>query len=147
MWGGGRAFYDPRLFGTAAARVYLVTGEQFGDVAEQEMYRNPGGTELDIAAIVAASRVELRPGRYETVFHIADLDGHPVLTFTTPWSTGAVEYNPPSLPYLRMLAGGLCEAHGWDLYQAAAYQAERPGAASTWTAEALAAALHTLGPA
>ncbi|MEU4675180.1 hypothetical protein AB0F91_46405 [Amycolatopsis sp. NPDC023774] len=123
-----------------------MTAEQFGDVSKQEMYRNPGGTELDIAAIVAASRVELGTGRYETLFHIGDLDGHPVLRFTAPWSAGAVEYNDPSLSYPRMFAGGLCEAHNWDLDRAAAYLAARPGAASTWTVDALAAALHTPSP-
>lgn len=46
-WGGGRAFYDPDLPGTAAARAYLITPEQFADIAAQEMYRVPG-EEVDL---------------------------------------------------------------------------------------------------
>lgn len=116
-WGGGRAFYDPDLPGTAPARAYLVTAEQFCDVTAQEMYRNPG-TDIDLAPVLATGRHRIGPGRYETLLRVGDLDGHPVLTFTAPWSAGDVPPNPPSEAYLRMLAGGLREAHGWSAEEA-----------------------------
>lgn len=45
-WGGGVAFLDARAEGTALARAYLITGEQFADVAAQEMHRTPGDPDL-----------------------------------------------------------------------------------------------------
>lgn len=140
VWGGGRAFYDPALPGTASARAYLITVGQFSDVAAQEMYREPG-EDLDLAEVLATGRVRLGPGRYETLLHTGDLDGHPVLTFTAPWSAGDVDPIAPSANYLRMLASGLCAAHGWDLARAAAYLAGSPGAAGAWTVEDILAAL------
>ncbi|GHF37602.1 hypothetical protein FHX82_006368 [Amycolatopsis bartoniae] len=135
-WGGGRAFYDPALPGTAAARAYLITAGQFSDVVAQEMYREPGA-DLDLTAALATGRATLGPGRYETLVCAGELDGHPLLTFTAPWEWTDVELLAPSAPYLRMLASGLCEAHGWDRARAAAYLAARPGAAGTWTAEGI----------
>jgi hypothetical protein len=136
VWGGGRAFYDPALPGTAPARAYLITAGQFSDVAAQEMYREPG-EDLDLAAVLATGRVQLGPGRYETLLHTGDLDGHPVLTFTAPWSAADVDPVAPSANYLRMLAGGLCDAHGWDVTRAATYLAGRPGATGAWTADGI----------
>src|SRR5919199_4224160 len=84
VWGGGRAFYDPQLPGTAAARAYLITCGQFADIASQEMY-GAIGTDIDLTAVLATGRVELGPGRYETVLYLGDLSGYPLLTFTAPW--------------------------------------------------------------
>ncbi|HKS49974.1 MAG TPA: histone deacetylase [Amycolatopsis sp.] len=146
VWGGGRAFYDPALPGTAPARAYLITAGQFSDVAAQEMYREPDG-DLDLSAVLAAGRAELGPGRYETLLCAGELDGYPVLTFTAPWSSTDVDLLAPSAAYLRMLATGLCEAHGWDIPRVADYLATCPGAAGTWTAESIATTLATLdGP-
>ncbi|GAA4831841.1 histone deacetylase [Saccharopolyspora rosea] len=116
-WGGGRAFYDPDLPGPAPARAYLITAQQFSDVTAQEMYRRPGA-DIDLAPVLETGRHRIGPGRYETLLHVGELDGHPVLTFTAPWSAGDVAPNPPSEAYLRMLAGGLREAHGWSAEQA-----------------------------
>ncbi|WP_158891366.1 histone deacetylase [Amycolatopsis anabasis] len=138
VWGGGRAFFDPALPGVAAMRAYLVTVGQFSDIAAQEMYRDPAA-DLDLTPVLATGRHALGEGRYETLHHVADLDGYPVLTFTAPWSAAEVEPNPPSAAYLRMLAGGLVEGHGWDIDTAAAYLAGLPGAAGHWTARAIAA--------
>ncbi|MGH3811441.1 MAG: histone deacetylase [Pseudonocardiaceae bacterium] len=87
-WGGGRAFFDPELAGTAAARAYLITAGQFADIAAQEMY-GVAGADIDLGLVLATGRAELGPGRYETLLHIGDLDGHPLLTFTAP---------PPGMP-------------------------------------------------
>ncbi|HJQ48126.1 MAG TPA: histone deacetylase [Amycolatopsis sp.] len=140
VWGGGRAFYDPALPGTAPARAYLITAGQFADVAAQEMYRDPG-TDLDLTEVIAGGRAELGPGRYETMLCIGNLDNHPVLTFTAPWSAHDVAGEAPSAEYLRMLATGLCDAHGWDIRHAATYLAALPGAAGAWTAESIVAAV------
>ncbi|XVS61281.1 histone deacetylase [Actinosynnema sp. CA-299493] len=124
VWLGGRAFYDPGLPGVAAARGYLVTTTQFADVAAQEMYREPGA-DLDLTAVPAGGRHALGPGRYETLLHLGEHDGHPALTFTAPWSAADVEHTKPSAGYLAMLATGLAETHGWSTGRIADYLAGR----------------------
>ncbi|MET8544739.1 histone deacetylase [Kitasatospora sp. NPDC004799] len=139
-WGGGSAFYDPDLPGEVPCRAYLLTVGQFSDVAAQEMRRSPG-TDLDLAPVLTAGRVELGPGRYETLLHVGELDGHPLLTFTASWGVAGAELNAPAPPYLRTLAAGLAESHGWGPWRAAGYLATRPGAAGHWTPRAVAALL------
>jgi hypothetical protein len=112
IWGGGRAFYDPSLPTTTAARAYLITTAQFSDVVAQEMYRQPGA-DLDLSAVLCTGRGQLGPGRYETLLHLGDHDAHPMLTFTAPWTAATIDHVPPSPAYLRTLAAGLREAHGW----------------------------------
>lgn len=132
VWGGGRAFYDPELPGSVAARAYLITSGQFADIAAQEMGRAPG-EDLDLAAVLAQRRVELGPGRYETLLHIGDLAGHPLLTVTAPWRAAEVSWTAPSAPYLRVLMAGLRETYGWDSPRIVDYLARLPGARGHWT--------------
>lgn len=139
-WGGGRAFYDPTLPGRAMARAYLITATQFADVVAQEMYRPPGA-DLDLRDAITSGRASLGPGRYETLVCTGEHGGHPVLTFTAPWFAADVEPLAPSAAYLRMLARGLGESHGWDLRRAAEYLASCPGAAGAWTPEGIVAAV------
>ncbi|MEJ2858286.1 MULTISPECIES: histone deacetylase [unclassified Saccharothrix] len=122
IWGGGRAFYDPHLPRTTAGRAYLITEHQFADVVAQEMYRPPG-QDLDLRPVLTTGRHTLGPGRYETLLHLGDHDGHPALTFTAPWRSEDVEHTAPSARYLRMLKEGLRAAHGWTVDRAAAYLA------------------------
>ncbi|MBB5823851.1 histone deacetylase [Micromonospora carbonacea] len=136
-WTGGMAFYDPALPGTAAARAWLLTREQFADVAAQEMYREPG-VDLDlIGAAVAHGRATLGPGRYETLLCTGLRDGVPMLTFTAPWRAADVEWTAPAPGYLAMLAAGLREAHGWAPTRIAGYLAGRPGVADRWDPRAV----------
>lgn len=138
IWSGGRAFYDPALPGTAAARAYLITSAQFADIAAQEMYRIPRN-DIDLGPVLATGRLDLGPGRYETLLHLGDLDGHPLLTITAPWHAGDIPWTAPSAAYLRVLATGLREAHGWNTLQAACYLANLPGARGYWTPADIAA--------
>lgn len=132
VWGGGSAFYDGAADGIVAARGYLITAEQLGDVAAQEMRREPGGPfarELTgILAEVEAVHV-MGPGRYETVARLGERDGVPMFTVT---HGEAAELVPaaPSAAYLRWIATGLREAHGWDAGQVAAYLSRARGAAA-----------------
>ncbi|MEU6128016.1 histone deacetylase [Saccharopolyspora sp. NPDC047091] len=133
VWGGGRAFLDPELPGSAALRAYLVTPGQFADVVAQEMYREPGG-DLDLREVLRTGRQVIGPGRYETLLHVGERDGHPVLTFTAPWSAAEVPLLAPSAEYLRMLLGGLRAGQGWDARTAAEHLAAMPGARGSWRA-------------
>lgn len=101
-WTGGMAFYDPFDEGELPARAYLLTAEQFADIAAQEMYRAPG-TDLDLTGVLRTGRAQLGPGRYETLVCPGQLDGHPMLTFTAAMAPGrggaesAVRGLPPQL--------------------------------------------------
>jgi len=141
VWTGGMGFYDPDQDGEMPARAYLVTAEQFSDIAAQEMHQEPGA-DLDLAKALATGRDQLGPGRYETLVCPGAIDNIPVLTFTAPWSLPDADLNAPSAAYLRNFASGLAEAHGWSLAQTADYLATRPGAAKHWTAAAALDALH-----
>ena len=134
VWGGGRAFYDSALPGKAAARAYLITAEQFSDLTAQEMYREPG-VNLDLTQVAAIGRIQIGPGRYETLLHVGLDDQAPMLTFTAPWRSCDVPLVSPSANYLRMLGQGLREAHGWDTHRIAAYLASVPGSQGHWMAE------------
>lgn len=138
VWGGGRAFYDPELPGAAAARAYLIAAGQFADIASQEMHR-PAGVDLDLTVVLATGRVEIGPGRYETLLHVGDLGGHPLLTFTAPWHAADVRWTAPSACYLRTLMAGLRETYGWDNRRIGRYLAGLPGARGHWTPASVAA--------
>ncbi|MEU3962060.1 histone deacetylase [Streptomyces buecherae] len=141
-WGGGRAFYDPDAAGETAARAYLLTRSQFSDIAAQEMYRAPGSArDLDLSEVVAAGRASVGSGRYETLVCPGALDGLPLVTFTAPWRVGELPPLAPSAPYLRHLAVGLLEAHGWSVARVARYLAACSGAAGHWAEPDIAALL------
>ncbi|MFG3498622.1 histone deacetylase [Streptomyces sp. NPDC047928] len=147
VWTGGRAFYDPAYDGGGGggrggrgapvlARAHLVTGEQFCDIAAQEMYRPPGhgpDPDRDLGDAVRDGRAVLGGGRYETLVCPGALDGLPVLTFTAPWAMEAVTLNAPSAAYVRYLSRGLLSAGTWDADTVAAYLSGCPGAAGHWT--------------
>ncbi|MFF2350510.1 histone deacetylase [Kitasatospora sp. NPDC058115] len=139
-WGGGMAFYDPRRRGSAPARAYLLTIGQFSDIAAQEMGDGPGA-DLDLAAVLRTGRDPQGPGRYQTLVCPGTLDDVPVVTFTAPWTLAEARLNAPRARYLRNLAAGLTDAHGWSPRRTAAYLSTRPGAAGHWTVDALLAAL------
>ncbi len=154
VWGGGMGFYDPGDGdgdgdddGEMPARGYLLTTGQFLDVLAQERRRTPGdGPDPDLRAVLADGRALLGPDRYETVLCVGGLAGRPVLTFTAPWRRAEAPLNAPTAAYLRVLAAGLREAHGWDTARSAAYLSSRPGAAGAWSADGVARVLAVSRP-
>jgi hypothetical protein len=144
VWTGGVGFYAARPAAGwpigAAARGYLLTVGQFGDLLAQEMYRSPA-TDFDPAPVLADGAVRLGPGRYETVVHAGTRDGIPVLTFTSPWDPETVVLQRPSARYLTMIGAGLREAHGWDPDRVVEYLRVRPGIAGRWNEADLRGAL------
>ncbi|MGH3586524.1 MAG: histone deacetylase, partial [Pseudonocardia sp.] len=116
-WGGGVAFYDHDTPGPTPARAYLVTAEQFADVAAQEMHRLPDPEdplEEVVMGGLEVGRHEAGPGHYETLIQVGAHEGAPMLTFTAPHGSSHVPHTEPSEPYLKMLSQGLREAHGWS---------------------------------
>jgi hypothetical protein len=140
QWGGGVAFLHTEVPGTAPGRAYDLGVDQLADVIAQEGRRPPPG-DLDVDAVVAAGRLSVDDGWYGTVAHAGDLDGMPLLTFTAPWLGADEAPTAPSARYLRLLADGLGEAHGWTLERAVDHLLTCPGVTPTWDAATLLAAL------
>jgi hypothetical protein len=141
VWGGGMAFYDAKARGLVACRAYLVSGEQLADITAQEMRREPGGEfARDLAGLLAdvESVHTLGPGRYETVARLGERDGVPMFT-VTHGDVSELEPAAPSAAYLRWIAAGLREAHGWNGLQVATYLIEAPGVRNKWAMEELTA--------
>lgn len=124
QWGGGVAFYDHDEPGRTAARAFLVTPGQLADIAAQEMYRPTRvGDPLEdlVLAPLDGGRHTLGDGRYETLVEVGSHEGRPLLTFTSPHGSTAVEHTTPAPAYLAMMAEGLRESRDWDEEQIAAY--------------------------
>jgi len=126
VWTGGMAFYDPTAPGAMPGRAYLITVQQFADIAAQEMHREPGA-DLDLTEVLTTGTARLGPGRYETLVCAGRLDGLPLLTFTAPWRIAEAGLNPPSAAYLLHIGAGLAEAHHWSPDRIAAYLSTRAG--------------------
>lgn len=145
VWGGGMAFYDRSARGVVACRAYLVTTEQFGDVAAQERRLPPGG-ELaqELAGVLpdVESLVTIGPGRYETVVRVGELDGAPMFTITHH-DVGSLRPAPPTAAYLQWISIGLHEAHGYDGARFADYLVTAPGVRGAWTEGELEALTRT----
>ena len=129
-WGGGIGFYDAGTPGPTLARAYLVTEQQFADVAAQEMHQLPG-EDLDLSHVLEHSRHDLGPGRYEALHLVGELEGTPVLTFTTP-EPDALQRNSPVSAYLSMLVAGLRESHALTDEEITDYLLGRPGIGPLW---------------
>jgi hypothetical protein len=130
QWDGGIAFYDHEAEGPSAARAYLVTAEQFADIAAQEMHRVPEPGD-PIEEIVLGGlpehlngRHHVGPGHYETLVEVGRWEGAPMLTFTAPHGIDHVEHTLPSPAYLALLGTGLRESRGWTEDDVSAYFAE-----------------------
>lgn len=134
VWNGAPAFYAPSAPGRVAARAYLITPQQFGDVLAQEMHRPPGG-HFVLPQFSATNRVQLGSGRYETLVRTGNIDTYPSVTFTTSSDIADADLAPPSAAYLQVIGSGLIEGHGWSPAQAASYLASCPGAKGSWQAD------------
>jgi hypothetical protein len=140
VWGGGIAFYDDQAVGRVACRAYLVSVEQFADVAAQEMRLPPGGAvarELAEQLIEVGSAHVAGTGRYDTIPRLGELDGIPLLTVTHSAVRSMVPACPSS-PYVTWIVRGLHESHGWEPGRAGEYLTSFPGMAGRWTAREVA---------
>lgn len=135
VWHGGIAFYDHGAPGVVAGCAYLVTAEQFADVAAQEMRRPPGGEFAhDLAGLLPDVETMVATGRglYETVVRLGELDGVAMFTITHH-DVGSLTPAAPTGVYLRWIALGLRESHGYDDPQIAGYLARARGIREVWT--------------
>ena len=130
-WGGGVAFHELDADGETLARAYLVTRSQFADIIEQEMGRAPG-VDHDLAEVLAGGRQAVGPGHYETVHLVGELEGRPVLTFSTP-DVEPLGLRAPAPAYVATIARGLRQSHGLSDHEVADYLLECRGSAPGWT--------------
>lgn len=139
VWSGGMAFYDAGRPGRVLMRAYLVTRDQLLDVLTQEMHRDPADpvSRMEVPdGLGSEAVVRLGPGRYETVYRIADLDGLPVLTLSHGPLEERWRLNRPSSAYLRWVVSGLRESHGLEAPELVDYLLGCPGIG--WAREDLA---------
>lgn len=170
VWRGGIAFIDPRKGESAQGlgRAYDITINQFDEVVAQEnglptAFADP----LKLDEVLTTGRSVLGNGSYETLLHIGDYEGAPVLTFTAPFSTRdaltksgrilrtppgtttpvrmPVMTNKPSAAYLRMIGGGLAETFDMDEVQQADYLRGCPGG-DRWTRQQMVRILRGQDP-
>ena len=135
IWGGGMAIYDASAAAQVAVRAYLITAEQFVDVLAQEMRLTPP-VKLDLRPVRESGWHSLGPGRYQTLAQLGTYEDLPILTFTSA-AVADHPVNAPTDDYLRTMAIGLREAHGWSAGQIGRYLAQFPGATGAWTSTAI----------
>ncbi len=139
IWGGAPAFVDTASAAghSAFARGYLITWEQFEDVVAQESGR--ATAQIDIAPTELDDGFSrcIGPGRYENLLCVGRHDGHPIVTFTAPWSLAEAEPTAPSPGYLSVLLAGLRESHGLDDAAITNYLTAAPGCTQELVATAL----------
>ncbi|MDN4075611.1 hypothetical protein [Fictibacillus terranigra] len=113
-WGkGGVAFIGHREdeHEKTAGRMYLISDEQFVDVASQE--NGIEGLAIDFERIKESRFLPLTEGWYGTIVYLGDSDGYPIFTFTSNHDMGEEEFMAPSFAYLKTIAKGL-ETLGMD---------------------------------
>ena len=92
--------------------MYLVTDDQFNDIVRQENGRRPNGSRIcpSFQEIVQGECWSLPNIRlYGSLLKLGNDHGHPVLTFTV--TREDFQINPPSEPYIKLLAAGLKETY------------------------------------
>lgn len=132
VWRGGMAFYGPSGEDRVAARAYLVTFAQFGDILAQES-RRPAGTPYALGEGADGRHAGLG-GTYDTVLHLGDADGAPRLTLAAGDPPPA---GPPSAPYLRTILAGLADGFGLTPDERADYLLRAEGVCPAWDRPAL----------
>jgi hypothetical protein len=139
VWTGGLAFLSHGLgHEPTKGKAYLITPNQFEQVAAQESWRDQP-LSLDMTALRAAGRLTMGDGtgNYDEMIYCGDQDGFPIISFTAP--TERRPYTKPSGAYLRMISGGLRRAHDLSNEEVYAYLLRKPGIAENYTTEELAA--------
>lgn len=135
-WGGAPAFLEhaPSTRG-ALGRRYLITVEQFEDVLAQE-------NRLEVVSPVAVDRPpgdrqRVTDGPYGQVVSLEPIDGHPVLTFTSPAAPEHREPAAPSAAYLGTIVRGLAEVHELTPLEIADHLLMASGVDSLWNRRAI----------
>lgn len=119
VWAGAVAFVRPEASRSQTlGRAYLITDEQFVDLACQENGRRPGDPEMQLHYDYARHHPESHfgpdPARptgsaplwYGRILLLGTRESWPVFTITAEWS-GYADINPPARAYLKCIADGI----------------------------------------
>jgi hypothetical protein len=141
-WGGSVAFadherHDPPV---GLGRAWLLTIEQFEDVAAQESGRDAMACDLEV--LRRDGHLRCGDGWYDQLLHVGDHGGMPIVTFTATEPLGDQPTGAPSGPYLRHVGAGLRAAHRLDDDELARYLLSCPGVSSGWDRASLDALWH-----
>lgn len=114
--GKGVAFVRPERHKEirTLGRMYLITREQFVDVALQEnglKPRNYGGFEINIEEAVERGTTTFRQGWYGLVIYLGHEGKFPIFTLSSSWNARKGAINPPGRKYRNIIMKGLKETY------------------------------------
>ncbi len=126
--GGGICFLkveeDPQV--ETFGRTYLITSGQFIDLVKQELIAEEN-IEIDFEKLVKeGSYTCMEGGRYGELLYLGELEGRPVVTFTSKVFLKD-EINPPNAAYLSTIIAGLLEIYDFKKSQLIEYFQNKPG--------------------
>lgn len=127
MWDrGGVAFLkptsDPKV--QTWGRLYLICREQCEDIFRQDNAQADAVLDWDCILNQQPSATTIGEGWYNTVLHIGELEGKPIITFT---SSQIHNVNSPSESYMQMFIDGLHDCYGIGKEGVKSYLKNIPG--------------------
>lgn len=128
-WSGGgicflKAEEDPEV--ETFGRTYLITSGQFHDLVKQELIAKEN-IEIDFEKLVKeGSYTCMEGGRYGELLYLGELEGKPVVTFTSKVFLKD-EINPPNPAYLSTIISGLLEIYDFNESQLTEYFQNKTG--------------------
>lgn len=129
VWHGGVAFlgheHDRRH--VTLGRMYRITMTQLEDVLAQENGIDALPIDCDISEM--GRPIPYLESKYGCLLQLGQVDGVPILSFTSNEDIAAHPLNPPGIDYLCMMADGLRECYGMNHDRLVEYFAHKPGIA------------------
>lgn len=122
--GGGICFLKPEIDESAntLGRTYLINSGQFKDLVRQEL-KFEGEIEIDFDELIGRGSYNcMSNGRYGLLLYLGDLEGRPVVSFTSEVFLKD-EINQPNIEYLSTIIRGLREIYDlsdseiWDYFR------------------------------
>jgi hypothetical protein len=142
---GGVAFVrtDRDESAKTLGRMYLITADQFREVALQEnrLKDYEVGWTVDWVGLERDGQARFGSGPYGTLLHLGREGGQPIVTATAVWNDDRAPLNRPSPRYLQAIVGGLQEAYPISDEAAVEYLITAPGIAGALSEEELMAIL------
>lgn len=126
--GGGICFLKPEkdISARTLGRTYLINAGQFSDLVRQEL-KYEGEITIDFEELRDKGYYNcLDDGRYGLLLHLGDIDGVPVITFTSEVYLKD-EINKPDETYLITIIKGLKEIYDLDNREIVRYLIEKQG--------------------
>lgn len=126
--GGGICFLNPEKDPAAntLGRSYLINSSQFIDLVRQEL-KFEGEIVIDFEELVKKGFYNcMTDGRYGLLLYLGEIDGRPVVTFTSEIYLED-EVNPPDKEYLKTIIRGLKDIYDLSDQQIIAYLGSKTG--------------------